>query len=235
MTFKLDTLHRDLLTSTTANGGCFGAFSFENARTNKSTRVYLPHSGIVTSHLPTTNNVLNGTTSGPTGTRFTVQYYDAASTNLTGFRPAVLRSIIDYAVSWGNLLPGGLSGGTSLTPTGEIIVPSSDIINIAAGLLPANNDTANSLQAQVQENGYFSLTLVGKNWKFIPDVTIPAGTCYPRFNALPGISFEKPSWDREFVTRNDVENWEERFQRKAWGACIPAQYRPRAMQIKYIA
>jgi hypothetical protein len=248
LTFKLDTLHRDLLTASLANGGAFGLFSYENdgglrkqgpASANKATKIYLAHSGIVTSHLPTTNDIVNGTTGGPTGTRFTVQYYDpvyaedgTTPSDYTGFRPAVLRAIIDYASSWGKYLP---DGGGMLQPTGEIIVPSSDIINIGAGLLPSNNDTANSVQQQVQDNGYFSLNLLNKNWKFIPDVTIAAGTCYPRFNLLPGISYEKPSWDLEDVKTNRMENWEERAQRRAWGAVIIAQRRVRAMQITYIA
>lgn len=239
LTFKLDRKHYDLLVASLANGGCFGAFSYEQARTNKATRIYLAHSGIITSHLPTTNDIVNGTVGGPTGTRYTVQYYDPAfeadgttATDYTGFRPAVLRAIIDYAASWGKYLPDGAG---MLVPTGEIIVPSSDIINIGLGLLPSNNDTANSLQQQVQDNGYFSLTLLNKTWKFIPDVTIAAGTCFPRFNMLPGISYEKPSWDKEFVERNDIENWERRFQRKAWGAVIIAQRRVRAIRVKYIA
>jgi len=231
LTFKLDRVHYDLLNASLSNGGCYGAFSFEQTRSNKATRIYNAHSGIVTAHLPTTNDIVNGTTSGTGGTRFTVQYYDTAATNLTGFRPAVLRAIIDYATSWGNVLPEG----GSLVPSGDIIVPASDIINIALGLLPANNDTAGSLQAQVQEQGYFSLNLLNKNWRFIPDLTITSGTCFPRFNLVPGLSYEKPSFDREFVTRNDIENWEERFQRKAYGLCIPAQYRPRGLRIKYIA
>ena len=231
LAFKLDRIHYNLLVAATSSGGCFGVFSYENARTNTATRVYLPHSGIVTSHLPTTNDVVNGTTAGPTGTRWTVRYYDAASTTLVDFRPAVLRAAIDYASSWGNALPGG----GSLMPTGDIIVPSSDIINIGLGLLPDNDDTANSLQQQVQDSGYFSLRLWNKNWRFIPDLTIASGTCFPVFNLKPGLAYEKPSWDREFVERNDIENWERRMQRKAYGLAIPAQTRPRAMRIKYIA
>lgn len=231
LTFKLDREHYNLLVSALGSGGAFGAFATEQARTAKERRIYLAHSGIITSHLPTTNDILNGTTSGPTGDRWTVQYYDAASTNLTGFRPAVLRCIIDYVSSWGNVLPGG----GMLSPTNDIIVPSSDIINIGLGLLPQNTDTQNSLQQQVQDNGYFQLNLLGRNWRFLPDLTIPSGTCYPIFNMKPGISYRKPSWDKEFVTTNEQENWEERSQRKVYGATIISQWRPRAMRIKYIA
>jgi hypothetical protein len=231
LTFQLDREHYRLLVSSVANGGAFGAFSTEQSRTAKERRIYLPHSGIITSHLPSTNDIVNGTVSGPSGTRWTTQYYDPPSTNLTGFRPAVLRCIIDYVSSWGNVLPGG----GMLVPTGEIIVPSSDIINIGLGLLPTNTDTQNSLQQQVQDNGYFRLSLLGRDWRFIPDLTIESGTCYPIFNMKPGISFRKPSWDKEFVITNEPENFEERSQRKVYGATIVSQWRPRAMRIKYIA
>lgn len=232
LTFALDRIYFNALNAALASGGCFGAFSYEQANSNKARRIYLAHSGIVTSHLPTTNAIVNGTTSGPTGTRFTVQYYDTAATNLTGFRPAVIRAIVDYAASWGKYLPDG--GGT-LMPTGEIIVPSSDIINIGLSLLPSNNTQSTTIQEQVDRNGFFSIQLWDKTWTFIPDVTIPSGTCYPRFNLLPGIAYEKPSWDKEFVERNDIENWERRFQRKAWGVVIPAQRRVRALKITYNA
>lgn len=235
--FKMDRIHFDLLNAATSSGGCYGVFSYENARTNKATRVYLAHSGVKTAHLPTTNSIVNGTTGGTTGDRFTVQYYDppkdsaGSATDYTGFRPAVLLAIADYCASWGDVLPGG----GRLMPTGEIIVPASDIINIGLSMLPIANVTANALQDQVMTNGYMSLSVMGMNWRFIPDVTIDAGTCYPRLNLLPGISYEKPVWNKETVTRNDQENWEERYAQAAYGAVIPAQLRPRGLKVKYIA
>jgi hypothetical protein len=232
MRFKLDRVFFNLLTASVANGGCFGAFSYEQARTNKATRIYLAHSGIDTSHLPLTNEIVNGTTAGPTGTRGTVRYYDSASTTLVGFRPSVLLSIVDYADRWADVLPGG----GRLMPTGDIIVPASDIISMALYMdLTKVGTTQTAMQEQIQNQGYSSLTLFGKTWRFIPDVTIAAGTCYPRFNMLPGIAYEKPNWNREFTNRNDIENWEERWQRAAHGGVIPAQWRPRAISVKYIA
>lgn len=235
---KLDRIHYNLLIATVANGGCFGAFSTEQARSNKSTRIYLPHSVIDTSHLPTTNDIVNGAANGGTaGTRFTVRYYDppkdsaGSATSYLGLRPAVLLAVLDYCTSWGDVLPGG----GRLNPTGEIIVPASDIINFALTQLPVTNLVENNVQEQIATNGYFSVSLFGRNWKFIPDVTIPAGTCFPRLNLLPGITYEKPSMDREFTKRDDELNFEERYQKKVYGAVIPSQWRPRAMRVKYIA
>lgn len=239
---KIDRLHYNLLNAALASGGCYGAFSYEQARTNKATRIYVNHSVIDTSHLPTTNLIVNGTAAGGTGgTRFTVRYYDpvkdsaGSATSYTGFRQAVLLAIIDYAASWGDLLPDAGDSGTRLVPTGEIIVPSSDVINIALTMMPVTNMTSTDIQNQIAMNGYFSLNLLGMNWRFIPDVTIPAGTCYPRFNLMPGISFEKPNWHREFVKTDDIENYEERWQRATYSATILSQRRPRAMKITYIA
>ncbi len=232
--YMLDRKHYTLLNTAVSGGGCFGAFSYESgAFTNKAKHIYVAHSGIITSQLPTTNAITNGTTAGPTGTRFTVRRYDAASTTLTGFRPAVLRCIVDYSVSWSKWMPD--ANGQQLVPTGEIIVPAVDIIGIADNLASANTDTANSLNQQVTDSGYFSLSLLGKVWKFIPDITIATGTCYPRFNMLPGLTYEKPSWDKAGTVVNERENWEEFWSRKAYGAVIPAQWRPRAMKITYAA
>lgn len=231
MRFKLDRQCYDLLQKSVATGGCYGAFSFEQGNARKEKRIYLAHSGIVTAHLPTTNDVVNGTTAGSGGTRFTVRYYDAVSTTLSGLRPAVVLAIVDYCDSWGNVLP---NGGGRLVPTGEIICPASDIINIALSLAPTNNTTESRIQEEVNRNGYTSLQYMGRTWKFIADVTIPVGTCYPRLNLLPGKVFFKPFMDKEFVKQDEEINLETRWQRKAFGAYIISQNRPRAMRIKYI-
>lgn len=235
MRFKLDRIFLTALTASQANGGAFGAFSYETTNQgskSKASRVYLAHSSIDTSHLPTTNDVSNGSgtggTSGADG-RTTVRYYDPVSSSLSGLRPAVCLAVMDYSDRWADVLPGG----GRLMASGEIIVPSSDIINIVRGMTLSNNVQESIIQKEVQEQGYTQLTVAGKKWTFISDVTIPSGVCYPRFNLLPGIALEKPSWDKEVVTTNEMENWEERQQRKAYGVTIPAQYRPRAMRITY--
>ena len=240
MRIKTDRKHYDALNAAIASGGCYNVFSYEASRAVKATRVYVPHSIIDTSHLPTTNDIVNGSSAsgGLTGSnsRWQVRWYDPDSTTvgLSGFRPAVLLLIEDYTNCWGDILPYGQTG-SRLVATGEIIVPASDIINIARGMTLVSNTLENELQRQVQANGYMSLTFQGKNWKFIPDVTIPAGTCFPRFNLMPGLSYVKPSVDRAFVKRDDEMNYEERWNRHAMGIVIPAQNRPRGLRIKYIA
>jgi hypothetical protein len=231
MRFKVDRSCFNVLNKAASAGGAYGAFSLEQGRARKEQRIYLAHSGIVTSHLPTTNDIVQGAQAGPVaGTRFTVRYYDAISSNLTGLRPAVLLAIIDYADSWANVLPGG----GRLVPTGEIIVPSSDIINIALTMVPTNNTTESRIQEDVNRDGYTSIQYLGRTWKFIADVTIPPGTCYPRFNMLPGRVYFKPNMDKEFVETDEGQNEETRWQRKVWGAYIICQYRPRTIRIKYI-
>lgn len=228
LTFKLDRLHYNLMTGAQAaspNSGAFGAFTYESATsTNKAKKaswVYLSHSGIVTSHLPSTNDFSNSD----------VQAWDPQEDASTGFRPAVLKVITSYETRWGNNLPDNRG---SLSSTGEIIVPSSDIENMGKYLAVENGKYENSLQAQVQQNGYASLALWGKQWKFIPDITIPSGTCYPLFNKKIGLSFDKPNMAGEDVQVNNLEHWEKRAQSRAWGAAIISQWRPCACRIKYI-
>lgn len=222
--FKLDRIHYDLLTAGTSNGGAYGAFSYEQGRTNKATRIYVPHTGIVTAHLPTTNDYdmtqAAGHADNPT-----------ANGSLTKFDIPILKAIQDYADKWANVLPD--AGGARLVPTGEIIVPASDIIAIADSADPQMNKDAQRIQEDINRDGYTSLQYLGRVWRFVPDVTIPSGTCYPRFNMVPGKTYLKPSFDKEFVETNEEENWETRYQRKVFGAVIISQHRPRSLRIKY--
>lgn len=221
LTFKLDRLHFNLMTAALADGGAFGAFSTENTKANRAQRIYMPHSGIVVAHLPSTNDFVNTD----------VAAWDTEE-NLTGFRPAVLKVIEAYANRWGNALPDNAG---RLVPTGEIIVPASDLENLGKYLAVSNDTVASDLQNQVEKNGFASLTLWGRTWRFIPDVTIVSGTCYPRFNHVIGLSFDKPSHGGEDVVTNKLEHWEKRAQSRAWGAAIISQWRVRACRIKYIA
>jgi hypothetical protein len=228
---KSDRLHYTALTASLANGGCYGAFSYEASNTKVATRIYNAHSVINTSLLPTTNQMVQKAST--SAARWDVQWYDPATlTNGDGFRPAVLMLIEDYSNAWGDCLPFGQTG-TRLVPTGEIIMPSDAPINLARYLTPVSNTLENVLQEQVLREGYMKLALNGRTWTFIPDVTIPSGTLYPRFNLMAGLSYVKPSWDRAFVKQDIEQNWEERWNRKAFGIVIPSQSRPRSIQITY--
>lgn len=219
---QFDKEHFTLLTQSVANGGCFG--TFVNNQSNKSKRTWVAHSAVATSRLPSTNDWDIRAGGGASAT-------NPLNTNTSStFHPEILRNIIHYSTLWGDLLPGG----GRLVPTGEIIVPSDKVVEIGTNLALSNNTQATTIQQQVADKGWFSLDYFNKRWTFIPDsMFCPSGYCFPRFNLLPGRSFLKPVFDKEFVTTNEEENWEERYQRKVYGACIIGQYRPRALRIRF--
>lgn len=219
-----DKEHYTVLTQTVANGGAFGVFSYEQGRSNRSTRIYVPHSSIATGRLPTTNDI--DLTAAANTANNPMSYG-----GLTAFDPQkVILAIMNYAAQWGKNLPGG----GMLIPTGDIIMPSNEIISVAtSNFLTANSNTS-SIQMQVADNGYTSLMYGGKKWNFIPDASYcPAGYCFPLFNLQPGISYSKPSFDKEFVETDLRTGWETRDQLTAYGAVVISQYRPRALRIRY--
>jgi hypothetical protein len=222
--FQLDRQHYNLLTQSVANGGAYGPFSTEQGRANTATRIYLPHTGIVTGHLPATNDY-DMTATANSATNPTPDLIGA-------FGIEILKAVVDYADKWANVVPD--AGGARLVPTGEIIVPASDIIAIANTWAPSQNVASQRIQEEINANGYTSFQYLGRTWRFIGDVTIPSGTCYPRFNMVPGKSYMKPGFDREFVETNEPQNTEKRWQRKVYGAVVISQHRPRGMRIKYI-
>jgi hypothetical protein len=215
LAFKLDRKHFDLL-----NASAFGPFSVEQDNTNPAERIYLAHSGIVTSNLPSTNDFDNDD----------VAAWDPTGSSLTGFRPEVLALIGDYSMRWGTYLPDTSS---RLVPTGDIIIPSQDISAIAKGLLAESGTNETDLQKQIQQNGYASLRVLGQNYRFLPNATIESGTCYPVFNLKVGLSFDKPGFSADSVENDLAEHWERRKQGRAWGATLIKQWRVRAMRINY--
>ncbi len=217
---KLDLEHFRLLNAELAAGGCFGAFSYEQDRSDPETRIYVPHSAIHTEHFPVTNDY--------DLTQAANSDQNPMDETTDSFDILVLMAILDYAARWGDLFDGG-----PLVATGEILVPASDIIAIAKKFTPTANVAAQQIQEQINANGYMSVSYLGKTWKFVPSLLIPKGTCYPRFNMVPGLSFFKTGLDREIVTTNLRENWEEREVRKVYGAAIVNQRRIRALRIKY--
>ncbi len=224
LAIKKDREHYNVLTQSTANGGAFGVFSYEQGRTNKSTRIYVPHSTIDTSRLPTTNDInltaAANTTNNP-----------MSFGSLTAFdMQKVILTVLHYANQWGDNLPGG----GRLVPTGDIIMPSDEIVtNATTNFITANNTTS-AIQSQIADNGYMSVMYLGRKWNFIPDSAYcPDGFCFPRFNLLPGISYSKPSFDKEFVETDLRTGWETRDQLTAYGAVVISQHRPRALRIRY--
>lgn len=226
LTFKIDRECFNLLNATVGNGGVYGAFTLTGAR---ASRLYVPHSGIVTAHLPQTNDITVYTTpiSGD-GT-----YNDPTSGIVKRFGVRCLQEIIRYSESWGQWSPQG-----KLVPTGEIVVPSSDIFAILMDLTVVStsggrpNET--ELERQVAESGFMELEFPkGRMWKFTPDVTIQPGKCFPKFNKVPGQVFFKPSQDQEFTFPEPEKNYEERSQQKVFGAYVLNHWRMNALRLTY--
>lgn len=185
-----------------------GSFDITNA--NKAARVYVPHPSVRADVLPTTNALQIASLSG--STKF-------------GF--AVMDKVIDYCNRFARAFRDG-----ELIPTGEIIVPADEIVGIAASVTPVT-----AAQTQIAEdiarNGYFSVTYLGKTWRFLPNNVIPAGYCWPKFNKPIGKLYLKPSMDVAGVTTNEHENWEERWQSMVFGAATPSPRKVNVARVEY--
>lgn len=226
LSFQLDKNCYTLLTAALGSGGAFGAFTLTGS---KPTRVFVNHSGILAStHLPTTNDIdmtANGTW--PLG--------DGTSTSATFAPPRVgahtIIQIVKYADQWGDVFPDG-----RITPTGEIIVPAIDtfgFLNDLNLLTSSTRPNSTPTTEALNNSGYLTVNIAGRNWRIIPDVTIPSGFCFPKFNKTPGRVYLKPGLDEEFVYTDREKHWEERSQQKVFGAYIINQKRMNVLRIKY--
>jgi hypothetical protein len=230
---QIDKEARTLLDLSVSNGGAYGAFTFTG---EKASRIYVPHSSLITTHLPTTNALtVKNRKSSVTGKVVWLDSDDAAVANESAadvcgfFGVPVLQDILRYCDQWGDIFTDG-----RLRPTGEIMVPSSDIQDILFGLGTVGaNVNQTKLQDDIQQLGYTGFSYGGVNWKFIPDVTIPVGTCFPKLNKLAGRVFMKPSMDKEFVNTVPEEHWETRSQQKVLGLYIVNQRRMNALKLTY--
>lgn len=226
LSYKIDRECFTLLNAAVGSGGVFGAFTVNGAKAN---RLYVPHSGIITSHLPDTNDItVHETAISSDGT----VYNDATSPIVGRFGVRVIQEIIRYAESWGQWSPQG-----QLVPTGEIIVPSSDIFAIMLDhsviSTSAGRPTESDLERDMAEKGFMEINYGGRTWRFVRDVTIESGTCFPKFNKVPGQVFLKPSQDREFTKTDEEANWEERSQQKVFGAYVLNHWRMNALRLTY--
>ncbi len=209
LNFQVDRVAYKMATALVAAGGPLGTFTITG---EKASRVYLPHSGIVTDHLPTTNIIDNKA---------------AAEFNVSS-----LSAILKYAAAWGNVFPDG-----PLIPTGEVLVPASQVFDIFTDLALANTSSGQpnetDLNRQVRENGWLSLRWGGVDWKFIPDVTIPVNYAYPVFNKKIGKFFLKPDMDEEFVNTDREKHWEERSQNTVVGCAVVTQQRMNFCRVQF--
>jgi hypothetical protein len=171
-------------------------------------RTYIPNDRIVTANLPTTNVlVLDDNTAS------------------TQFRLKVIRTILKYCNKWGNIFGG------PVRPTGVIMVPSAEVTDLADEILPTGN-TFNSVAQGVLED-YMTFDYMGVRWVLVPDVTLPAGTCYPVLNRKVGDLYTKPAFDEEIVDTNRRKNIESRVQRKVFNFGTPEPWRVFAVKVTY--
>lgn len=224
-----------LMTTALNSGGPYGTFSLTGS---KVSRIYVPNSLVITSHLPTTNDltVKRRTVNTKTGQVVWLDASDAvvsteaaAATN-GFFGLPVLQDIVRYCTQWGDIFPDG-----PLQPTGEIVVPAIDIQDILTGLGTVQvNVQQTSIQEQVQKNGFANIGhWFGVDWKLVPDVTIPSGTCYPKLNKSAGNVYLKPSMDEEFTETDNTKHTEKRWQTKVFGITIIGQRRYNMLRLTY--
>lgn len=212
MANHIDDLQYDLLAAASGSGGAYGAFTTTGT---KSARSYIKHTRVVASYLPSTNDVSVGTPSG--STKFSV---------------ATLDAIAKYANAWGDSFSDG-----PLRPTGEILMPPSDIEDIDDDITTTIG--SNVFTDEVMKGGYYNgITWKGIPWKFTPVNTIPIGTCYPIFNKPVGKMFLKPNWDKQFTFTSDNDrsmdpNWGEEYLQKAIALAIPSSRRLNTARFTY--
>jgi hypothetical protein len=214
MSNKVDLEAFTLLTagSSTVGQGIFGPFNLTGANLN---RTWIPNARINPNNLPTTNDlVLQDNGSG------------AGQSNL--FRLAVIRAIIKYCEQWGNIW------GAPIRPTGMILVPSSDVTELAQEITPTSLIFPNAVAEGLLQN-YTQFDYMGIRWTLVPDVTLAPGVCFPVLNRPVGEMYLKPSMDEEFVETDRKKNWETRSQMKVINFAVPEPWRVNALRVKYSA
>lgn len=220
MANKIDMIGFNLAHGGTINGEAwgttmYGAFTTTGTPLN---RTYIAHPRIQTANLPTTNKIINS------------QIFDVVAGVRTAaysnyFRFAVIRAIMNYCNSWGNVW------GENIQPTGAILIPSSEVGNLAEEIQPTGtfyNQTAEGVL-----NSYTRFQYMDKTWTLIGDPTLPPGACYPVLNKPLGKIFVKPEFDMEFVESNPQKNWEERSAMKVIAFATYEPMRVNALKVVY--
>ena len=199
-----------LLTAAVNAGGAFGAFTFTGKRANYT---YLANSRILTSNLPSTNDIVVPGNSGS-----------------TKFRYAVLKAIMKYGHQWSGAFPEG-----DLVPTGRILISALEASDIADEIVPSGS-TSNAVADQLLTQGWTTIDYLGKKFTLVADNTLAAKYCYAEYNRKPGRVYFKPSQDRDVVVSNfelDKKNEEERYMQKVFGAYINSATRVNVARFQY--
>lgn len=203
-----------LLTTT----GIFGAFALTGRR---ETRSFVLNSRIKPANLPGGNDLTVGLNGPAVGGVAQVK---------TPFGFPVLDRIISYF----GRFAGSDPKMEDAKPTGRILVPGVDIEQIKSTLTAVNAKPA--VQGErLLDDGWFGIHYLGKDWFFIPDNTLPTGTCYPESSIKPGRVWLKPSMDKS-PTRpsgEEEENFEERRVSKVFGASFNSANRRRICRVNY--
>lgn len=188
--------------------GVFGSFTLTG---NKAARVYNKYSRIRADVLPT-SNAMDIDSIG-------------ASTKLG---QSTLEKVVDYCARLAKSQPGG-----DLMPTGAIITPADELIQVVSSIT-MTNAAQNAVAQQILQRGFYQLPeLLGINWKLIPDNVIPQGTCYPVLNKPVGILWLKPSMDdmEEKVIRR--KRTVRRWQNKVIAVAIPTPNLKNVIRVRY--
>jgi hypothetical protein len=232
---KFDREAYNLMITALNSGGPYGTFSLTGS---KVSRLYVPNSLIDTSQLPTTNDLtvkrrtINAKTNQVVWLNDddTVAASESAADIAGYFGVPVLQDIVRYCMGWAGVFSDG-----PLQPTGEIQVPAIDVQDILMGLgTPTPNVMQTNAQEQIQKNGFANIgEWFGVNWKIIPNVTIPSGTCYPKLNKTAGNVYLKPGMDEEFTETDNKKHEETRWQTKVFGIAIIAQRRYNMVRCTY--
>jgi hypothetical protein len=211
MANKVDCEAFNIMQGGAINGKSYGTSVFGNFTTTgaKLDRTYIAHPRIQSSNLPTTNLIVNAALD------------DSAAQNY--FRLAVIRAIMKYCDSWGNIM--------GLRPTGAILIPSSETTSLTKEITPTGS-FSNEVAGKILQS-YTMFSYMGVNWTLIGDPTLPPGACYPVLNKPLGQMFLKPQFDKEFVKSDEENNWETRSMMKGINFSIIEPARVNALKVVY--
>ncbi len=188
--------------------GVFGSFALTGG---KASRVYNKHSRIRSDVLPTTNELAIPSISGS-----------------TKLGQTTLEAIVNYCACFTKTTPDG-----DLMPTGEIIVPADELIQVVNGIT-VTNAAQNAVAQQILQRGFYQLPeMLGVNWRLTPDNTIAKGYCYPILNKPVGILFRKPSADQmeeEILRRKRTAR---RWQNMVIASAIPTPNLKNIIRVRY--
>ena len=200
--------------------GAFGTFRFYKDGVNpplakRSQYVFLPNSRINVANLPTTNDITL-----------------ASNSATTSFSYECIRAAVKYFAQWNGAFPEG-----DLSPTGRILIPGGDVADIGSEIVPSgttNNPVANELLV----SGFSRINYMGRDWNLESDNTLPPGSCLVEANRKPGRVYMKPSQDRDIVRGEEdyelaLNNEEERWAQKVFGAYINSASRMNVLRINY--